>query len=113
MKKTIVTEDRGRKTLDTIREDMTSGTTEETAVEEEAAVAETTTAVVTAGAIIEAIMIEIKETIDQSLHMINTEVPKPTTITHRQKTRRESFTLAISITIQLIRVSKRLLETSE
>ena len=93
MKKTIATEDKGRKTLvATTREHHTvaSKTTGETAEEVEAAA--TTTEVVTAGAITEATMTEIRETTDQSLVTIETEVRQPAIITRRLKTRRESYT---------------------
>ena len=93
MKKTIATGDKGRKTLVVTTRDHTvvSKTLGETAEEAEVEAAATTTEVVTAGAITEATMIEIKETTDQSLAMIETEVPKQVTITHRLKTRRESY----------------------
>ena len=93
MKKTIATGDKGRKTVvATTREHHTvvSKTTGETAEEVEAAA--TTTEVVTAGAITEATMTEIRETTDQSLVMIETEVPQPAITTRRPKTRRESYT---------------------
>ena len=91
MKKTIVTGDKGRKTQEaTTRELHTaSRTSEETTEEAEAA---TTTEVVTVGAITEATTTEIRATTDQSQAMIETEVPKPATITRRPKTRSVSST---------------------